>query len=636
MVHGAGTSTVGFASHKRNAPASILALVAILVLSLAGGDARAQAGATGSPSCAAAIRAVQADIAARDLDTSQGPPLNAFLTLNPNAVAQAEALDRRTAAGEARGPLFCMPVAVKDNFNTYDMPTTVGSLALIGNQPPHDAPFVERLRKAGAIIVGKTNMDEFAMGIRGLSGAGGRVGNAYDTEQSAGGSSSGSAVAVGAGFVPLAVGSDNCGSLRIPAAYNGAVSLRATYGRFDVGGVFPIGFVNGVPGVIARETGTLRAALAVAGDGWRADAAETGSLRGKRIGVLRRFDRKDPWSPAEPETQGLFRLAIALIEHAGAEIVEDAALDDFDARLGPQFLKGFARRVDAAFEAYPAVRRNWRDVCQSGRIRPEWNARECMAIGASAAPLERRAVEQIADNQRQVIAVMDQLRLDALLYPTDGRGGARADESAHITCYIASASGLPAVAFPIGLDVRGLPVGLELMGRPRADEALVAMMGAFETARAVAARGPHAGPRRSRRARHRAPERAARAARLERVPLPARQGPRRARARQVSRVDRGGGEGGGGGTLTGNGRVSPLSASTLCSRLPRSRPGAAWDRADRAGPCNCLRAARRWPCRRAAPCRCGWAALGIALRRFPRAAFRPPRPSTPAPRASSP
>ena len=321
-----------------------------------------------------------------------------------------------------------MPVAVKDNFDTYDMPTTVGSLALIGNQPPRDAPFVERLRKAGAIIVGKTNMDELAMGIRGLSGAGGRVGNAYDTEQSAGGSSSGSAVAVGAGFVPLAVGSDNCGSLRIPAAYNGAVSLRATYGRFDVGGVFPIGFVNGVPGVIARDTATLRAALAVAGDGWRADAAETGGLRGKRIGVLRRFDRKDPWSPAEPETQGLFRLAIALIEHAGAEIVEDVALDEFNARLGPQFLKGFARRVDAAFDAYPAVRRNWRDVCQSGRIRPEWTARECMAVGASAAPLERRAVEQIAGNQRQVIAVMDQLRLDALLYPTDGRGGARADE----------------------------------------------------------------------------------------------------------------------------------------------------------------------------------------------------------------
>ena len=114
-----------------------------------------------------------------------------------------------------------------------------------------------------------------------------------------------------------------------------------------------------------------------------------------------------------------------------------------------------------------------------------------MAVGASAAPLERRAVEQIAGNQRQVIAVMDQLRLDALLYPIDGRGGARADELAHITCFIASASGLPAVAFPIGLDVRGLPVGLELMGRPQADEALVAMMGAFETARGPLPRAAH-------------------------------------------------------------------------------------------------------------------------------------------------
>jgi len=180
-------------------------LLTLSLLSLLAGAARAQSAASGSGSCAAVIRAVLADIAGRDLDTSQGPPLNAFLTLNPNAVAQAEALDRRTAAGEPRGPLFCMPVAVKDNFDTYDMPTTVGSLALIGNQPPRDAPFVERLRKAGAIIVGKTNMDEFAMGIRGLSGAGGRVGNAYDTQQSAGGSSSGSAVAVGAGFVPLAV-----------------------------------------------------------------------------------------------------------------------------------------------------------------------------------------------------------------------------------------------------------------------------------------------------------------------------------------------------------------------------------------------------------------------------------------------
>ena len=467
------------AVHERQAgsrPAAS-ALLAIASLAFAAGGAHAQT----DGSCAAAIRAVLADIAARDLDTSQGPPLNAFIALNPNAVAQAEALDRKAAAGEPKGPLFCVPVAVKDNFDTYDLPTTVGSLALIGNQPPRDAPFVARLRKAGAIIVGKTNMDEFAMGIRGLSGAGGRVGNAYDTAQSAGGSSAGSAAAVAAGMVPLAVGSDNCGSLRIPAAYNGAVSLRATYGRFDTGGVFPIGFVNGVPGVIAGDTPTLREALAVAGDGWRADVA--GGLKNKRIGVLRRFDRKDPWAPAELDVQQLFVLGIALMASAGAEMVEGVTLDDFDARLGPEFLKGFARKVDADFETYPAARRNWRDVCTSGRIRPEWSARECQAVAASAAPQERQAVDRIASNRRKVIAVMDRLRLDALLYPVDGRGGARVDQSDYITCFVASSTGLPAAAFPAGLDARGMPVGLELMGRPDADEALVAMMGGFETVR---------------------------------------------------------------------------------------------------------------------------------------------------------
>jgi len=472
--------------HNGTTSSSLRALtIAIAVANAWVADpARAQDGTANA--CAAKIRAVLVEIAGRDLDTRAGPPLNAFLTLNPNAIAEAEALDRKATDGAPRGPLFCAPVAVKDNFNTYDMPTTAGSLALIGNQPPDDAPFVARLRQAGAIIVGKTNMDEFAMGIRGLSGAGGRVGNAYDTMQSAGGSSSGSGVAVGAGYVPLAVGSDNCGSLRLPAVYNGAVSLRATYGRFNVDGIFPIGFVNGVPGIIARDTGMLRAALTVAGDGWRTDVDE--GLRNKRIGILRRFDPNDPkhrdiWAPADADTQKVFARAIALMRKAGAEIVDDVALDDFDARLGPEFLKGFARKVDASFASFPAARRNWTDVCTSARIRPEWSARECIAVAASAPRQERQAVDRIAANQRRVVTTMDRLRLDALLYPADGRGAARSDESPDITCFIAGASGLPAAAFPIGLDTRGLPVGLELLGRAQSDESLVAMMAAFESAR---------------------------------------------------------------------------------------------------------------------------------------------------------
>lgn len=436
-----------------------------------------------APSCAATIGAVMADIAARDLATHGAPPLNAFLTLNPLAIEQAAALDRSAAAGAAKGPLFCVPIAVKDNFDTYDMPATAGSLALMGNQPPRDAPFVARLRAAGAIIVGKTNMDEFAMGIRGLSGAGGRVGNAYDTRMSPGGSSSGSGVAVGAGFVPLAVGSDNCGSLRIPAVYNGAVSLRATDGRFDTAGIFPIGFVNGVPGMIARDSATLNRALTVASDGWRSANAEPTSLRGKRIGTLRRFKVEDPWAGADQDTQARFTAAIALMREAGAEIIDNVAIDDVDPRLGPEYLKGFARKVDAAFARYPASRRNWRDVCTSGRIRPEWSAEDCTTAGASAPQLEQLAVSRIARNRAAITAAMARHRLDALAYPTDAMGGARADDTDRYTCFIASTSGLPAVAFPVGLDTRGMPLGLELMGRANDDEALVAMMAAFEQAR---------------------------------------------------------------------------------------------------------------------------------------------------------
>ncbi len=267
-------------------------------------------------SCAARIAGVMAGIAARDLDTSRGPPLNAFLTLNPYAVAEAEALDRETAAGKPQGPLHCMPVAVKDNYATFDMPMTAGSLSLIGNQPPRDAAIVARLRDAGAIVVGKTNMDEFAFGIRGLSGAGGRVGNAYDPTRTSGGSSAGSGVAVGAGFVPLAVGSDNCGSLRIPAVYNGAVALRPTYGRFDSDGLFPIGFANGAPGLIARDVPTLTAGLAVIDGGWRrAEATAPQALRGKRLGLLVRAG-DESLAPTSPDAERLLMETAARLKQS--------------------------------------------------------------------------------------------------------------------------------------------------------------------------------------------------------------------------------------------------------------------------------------------------------------------------------
>lgn len=436
-----------------------------------------------APSCSGRMAAVMAEIASRDLDTSRGPPLNAFLTLNPYAAGEAAALDAAVGAGTQQGPLHCLPIAVKDNFATLDMPMTAGSLALIGNQPPRDAAIVARLRAAGAIIVGKTNMDEFAFGIRGLSGAGGRVGNAYDPTRSSGGSSAGSGVAVGAGFVPLAVGSDNCGSLRIPAVYNGAVALRPTYGRFDDAGLFPIGFVNGTPGLIARDMATLAAGLAVVDPGWQASAATApDALRGKRLGLLVKTGDES----LAPTTNGARRVlaeAAALLRAAGAEVIDDIAIDDFDAKLGAAFVAGSAPRIDAMLSAYPAARRDWADICASGRIPPDWTEEECLSLAGANREAESQASAQIEANRALVIGLLDRRDLDGLVYLTDRRGGARAGETDGFTCFVASTSGLPAMALPGGLDDEGMPAGVEILGRPGSDETLVAMAAALEAAR---------------------------------------------------------------------------------------------------------------------------------------------------------
>ncbi len=441
------------------------------------------ASAEETPSCAERIAAAITEIAARDLDTSRGPPLNAFIVLNPYAIAEAAILDRDIAAGRPPRPLHCMPVAVKDNFATFDMPMTVGSLALIGNQPPRDAAIVARLRAAGAIIVGKTNMDEFAFGIRGLSGAGGRVGNAYDPARTSGGSSAGSGVAVGAGFVPLAVGSDNCGSLRIPAVYNGAVALRPTWGRFDSDGLFPIGFVNGTPGLIARDVPTLAAGLAVIDPSWRgAEALAQGALQGRRLGVLVKAGA-DALVPGTPAAGRLLSSALDGSRAKGAEIVADVTLDAFDPNLGPAFVAGSGPRIDAVLSSYPAARRDWADVCRSGRIPPEWTPDECEALMAAPSPEDDIAPIEIARNRNAIVALLDQLDLDGLVYLTDRRGGAGTDETDGYTCFVASISGLPAIAIPAGLDGEGMPVGVEILGRPGSDEALVAMAAALESAR---------------------------------------------------------------------------------------------------------------------------------------------------------
>ena len=443
-----------------------------------------------APGCEARIAAVFREILARNLSTSAGPPLNAFQQLNPYALEQAAAFDRARAAGAPAGPLDCLPLAVKDNFATADQPMAAGSLALLGNQPAADAEAVARLRAAGAIVVGTTTIDEFAFGIRGLSGAAGRVGNAYDPWLSPGGSSSGSAVAVAAGFVPLALGSDNCGSLRLPAVYNGAVTLRPTQGRFSSAGLLPLGFVNGTPGLIARDTALLARGLAVLDPTWRSEqAVAPPDLRGRRLAVLARAGDQDLAPTTEAATAAL-RQAVELLRAAGAEVVEALVVPGLDTRLGSDFVKGSGRRIDAQLARYPGSRRSWEDICGSGRLPPEWTPADCRSLMASDPAAEVRARRRMAANRRRLEQALVAQRLDGLLLLSDRRGGAQRDPSPAITCMVSSTSGLPAVALPVAVDGRGLPVGLEILGAGGRDEDLIAMAGVLE-----ARRGPLPAPR---------------------------------------------------------------------------------------------------------------------------------------------
>lgn len=440
-------------------------------------------GSLNGPTCVERIAAVQEQVLARNLATAAGPPLNAFQQLNPYALEQAAALDRARAAGLPPGPLHCEPLAVKDNMASADQPMAAGSLALLGNQPAADAEALARLRAAGAIVIGKTTMDEFAFGIRGLSGAAGRVGNAYDPWLSPGGSSSGSAVAVAAGFVPLALGSDNCGSLRLPAVYNGVVTLRSTQGRFSSEGLVPIGFLNGTPGLIARDLPTLARGLAVLDPTWRsALAAPPADLRGRRLALLARAGGLD-LAPLSPAASGVLLQAAALLRAAGAEVIEGLVVPGLDIRLSPDVVKGSARRIDAQLARYPGSRRSWNDICGSGRLPPEWSPAECRTLMATDPPAEARARRQMAANRALLEQTLRERRLDGLLFLPDRRGGARRDPSPAITCMVSSTSGLPAVALPLALDARGMPVGLEILGAAGQDETLVAIAALLESRR---------------------------------------------------------------------------------------------------------------------------------------------------------
>jgi len=441
---------------------------------------------------------VDAYLARIEAYDQQGPALNAMIAVNADARAEADRLDAERAAGGVRGPLHGIPILVKDNYDTADMPTTAGTLALATSVAPDDAFQVRRLKDAGAIILGKTNMHELARGITTISSLGGQTRNPYDPTRNPGGSSGGTGAAVAASFGAAGMGSDTCGSIRIPAAHQALVGLRGTRGLSSRDGIIPLSATQDIGGPLARSVEDLALVLdATVGpdpaDGTTALAVgripetytaflDRAGFGGARIGVLRAFMGSEG---RERAVTAVIDAAVEEMTRWGAEIVEVEAAD-LAAMLEDSSLITFEFKwdFDAYLDATPdAPIRSLAEGQGLGVFHQVVAAanRESLAIETLDTDEYRRRVARRDEVREAVMAVMEEQALDALLYPTIRQTAQRIGEPQPGTnCALSAVSGLPAISVPAGFAEDDMPVGVELLGRPFAEPTLIRLAYAFE------------------------------------------------------------------------------------------------------------------------------------------------------------
>jgi Asp-tRNA(Asn)/Glu-tRNA(Gln) amidotransferase A subunit family amidase len=400
------------------------------------------------------------------------PVINAFVTIDADgALAAAERARDELGRGLDRGPLHGVPVAVKDIIDTAGLRTTMGSRHFATNVPTGDAVVVARLREAGAVIVGKTTTHEFAFGPTGDRTANGPGRNPHDPTRMAGGSSAGSAAAVAAGLVPLAVGTDTGGSVRIPAALCGVTGIRPTYGRIPTDGVFPLSWSLDSVGPIAADV----AGTAI---GWEVLSGNSAAGRAgqvTRIGVVR-----DVWCNrlADP-VRAAFQDSLARLAAHGVDLVDVSVPDGEE-------LYQLYRTVQAV--EVVAIHHD-RMARAPELFDPEVHSRieAAEAITAREYALGLRRLAEVRASAAQRFAGIDLMALPTLPIvapPVDARdadlgGGWRVPREALLAHNGPFSSlGVPAMSLPIPAD--GLPIGLQLVGPPGADEALLAMAGTVE------------------------------------------------------------------------------------------------------------------------------------------------------------
>ena len=441
---------------------------------------------------------VQAYLARIDAYDRRGPAINAIITVNPGALADAEVLDRERAARGPRGPLHGIPIVLKDNYDTSDLPTTAGSLALKGSLPERDAFQVRKLRDAGAVFIGKANLHEFARGITTISSLGGQTRNPYDTTRNPGGSSGGTGAAVAANFAAAGMGTDTCGSIRYPSAHNSLVGLRPTLGLSSRNGIVPLSLSQDVGGPLARTVTDVAIVLDATVGADPADpitgrgaghipasyltSLDRDGLRGARLGVLL------PLFGAAAEDQragSVVRTAIQAMEQRGARPVEIASGEIPNDSDGVAIIRfDFATNINDYLRRTPkAPVRTHDEILEKGLILPALEQTFRRDVASIDSDEYRAMVARHEALRAALIKIMDDGRVVALVYPTLRRTAAKIGEpQAGGNCAASAATGLPAITVPAGFADDGMPVGVEFLGRPFSEPDLLKLAFAFEQA----------------------------------------------------------------------------------------------------------------------------------------------------------
>ena len=446
----------------------------------------------------------------------RGPGLKSVIELNPDTMAIAAALDHERKSNSSRGPLHGIPVLIKDNIDTHDrMSTTAGSLALSGSIAPRDAFIVERLRAAGAVIMGKTNLSEWAnfRGSRSSSGWSGRgrlTRNPYALDRSPSGSSSGSAAAVSASLCAIAIGTETDGSIVSPASYCGVVGLKPTVGLVSRSGIIPISVSQDTAGPIARTVADAAALLGVMTGVDSHDPATEASagkaegdytrfldataLRGARIGVARNFFG---W---HPRVDQVLEAALETMRREGAVLVDPASLPsrqglgDAEHQVMLYEFKDGLNAYFASLEADSPVK-SLKDLIEFNERNRDrelpFFGQETLIEAEAKGPLTDQAYLEARARclkwarQDGIDGLMDQHQLDAIIAPTTGPAHTldliSGDRELGGSSSYAAVAGYPSVTVPAG-NIFGLPMGLSFFGRAWSEVKLIALSYAFEQA----------------------------------------------------------------------------------------------------------------------------------------------------------